>query len=793
MIVVGQIFLVVLFFSWIGVAITVLQVFRSGRSVSSLSNKFALMFCVAVGPSLLIGFPSIFFLPQSHPLTLIILGLCAVSASFSAVTLWYDDTYRRPRREIANNKKVDTQQTSSVRQLDDARRRLRNLVEIGGDWIWQTDAGGRLIDVSEGIRDSLGDGPEFFVGKTLDQISTLDPSSNEWIALQKTLSNKERFRNFTFSYRTKVGETKWVRLSGSPWHDDRGEFRGYHGLGSDLTAEMELQSARATSRAKDGFIASVSHELRTPLNGVLGILEIISETDLNSDQRKLISTGLSSGQSLLYLINDILDFSKMQAGHLELDPHSEKISTLVSKTVSTLNPLAQKNRNQLIFQVPDTISDNVLIDGQRFQQILVNLVGNAIKFTRRGRIEINAKLVDANKQSQVVRFEVSDTGPGIPNEKKGKLFKEFSMLHNPGKTRIEGTGLGLALCKKLVEAMGGEIGVESEAGVGSTFWFELELQATREPPQSHAKVRLDSSKNETRLNRDAKILLAEDNPTNAVVTTRMLQPTGVSIKHVENGLKAVDAFEKGAFDVILMDVSMPEMDGITATQRIRQIEKERALAAIPIIALTAHVVAKDREHMMANGMSSHLSKPIRKADLKNELHNYIPEHDDIKLPEQTLRTGPDTKAPETKRLKGADKSRRKSGVDKAAKAQSSLAKKLTSPLDLQKLQILADETGPDALQSLVKLFKNEIRARALQLNTAKKTKNLELLKTTCHAIAGSSATIGATRIEHLCKRTERACAARKSVQHLHVVDTITREIDVFLPHLDKAATEITAR
>lgn len=334
--------------------------------------------------------------------------------------------------------------------------------------------------------------------------------------------------------------------------------------------QQAWETAERTSRLKSEFVANVSHEIRTPLNGVLGMLTLLKDTPLSNEQQDMLRTACASAEHLLDVINDILDFSKLDSGKISLALEAVNIRQLVEEVVRLFEP-----QTRVAIRCSYDSPEWVEADRTRLRQILLNLVGNAVKFTHDGEIQVRVTSVQPNQ----LRFEVHDTGIGIPAEKQETIFEPFVQVDGSSTRRYGGAGLGLAICKRLVELMGGSIGVRSEPGKGSLFWFELPLKAVAPPVD---KVETPPRESLPHL----RVLLVEDEPVNRRVTTRFLEQAGVEVTVAGNGREAVERWKAGAFDIVLMDCQMPEMDGYEATRRIRQREQMEERRT-PIIALNS--------------------------------------------------------------------------------------------------------------------------------------------------------------------------------------------------------------
>ena len=380
-------------------------------------------------------------------------------------------------------------------------------------------------------------------------------------------------------------------------------------------AENAAKQAKAADKSKSRFIANMSHEIRTPMNGVLGMADLLSRTPLTHEQGEFVETLKESGQNLLNLLNDILDLSKIEAGRVELEDQNFSISELLKSTNTFWGHAAQDKG--LAFSILNSVSENDVIcgDRNRLRQIINNLLGNAIKFTAEGKIEVRATEEATTENSVKLRFEVHDSGIGISEEKRETVFSPFTQADSSTTRQYGGTGLGLTICQDLVGILGGEIGVESSPGNGAIFWFTI--SAKKGDPK---KVRSNFT-NEfpaptqpaTDNDRTLRLLIAEDNFLNQRIISWMLAPLNCQFDIVSNGLEAVAAINRSTYDLILMDVQMPEMDGVEATKQIRTLAGPDG--QIPIIAMTANAMQGDREKFLEAGMTDYVSKPVDQREL----------------------------------------------------------------------------------------------------------------------------------------------------------------------------------
>jgi PAS domain S-box-containing protein len=533
--------------------------------------------------------------------------------------------------------------------LRKSEERFRSTFENAAVGMAHTDVQGRFLRVNEKYCDIVGYSSEELYGKTFQEITHADDlaATTELFAL--LIEGQSAGYGLEKRYVRKDGSPVWVELFVSLQRDAAGKPAYAIAVVQDISERKRLEGelwrakdlAEAANRAKDEFLANVSHEIRTPMNAILGMTELALDTSLTDHQRQCLQTVKSAADNLLVIINDLLDFAKIEAGKMELTPAPFSLRAAVSDTLRALALRAHKKHLELIHEVASDVPDALIGDAGRLRQVLLNLVGNAIKFTDAGKVEVRVEQASRGAVSQVsypisgvaasgvaasefaadLRFIVRDTGIGIPRDHQGRIFRAFEQQDTSTTRKYEGTGLGLTIAARLVALMGGTITVDSEPGRGSTFAFTAHL-ARQAAPQTGAKTEHENQATKERwasfaVRRSSlsrRVLVAEDNEFNAQLLQQLLVRQGHDVCLASDGREALKLLDDNPFDIMLLDVHMPELDGFEVANEVRRRERTTR-AHLPIIALTARSRKEDRERCLAAGMDDFLAKPIQATDL----------------------------------------------------------------------------------------------------------------------------------------------------------------------------------
>jgi PAS domain S-box-containing protein len=506
-----------------------------------------------------------------------------------------------------------------------SEEKYRSIVETTSDWIWELDREGRYTYSNSAVTAILGYTPEELYRKTARNLIHDENQAEVEKSLSELRATKRGWSGWVIRWRHKGGSCRYLESNAVPVFDSRGELAGYRGLDRDITerrhAEQELlhakESAEAASRAKSEFVANMSHEIRTPMNGILGMTELALDTELSTEQREYLGMVKSSADSLLTVINDILDFSKIEAGRLELESIEFDLRDNIGQIMKTLALRAHQKGLELNCQIGPEVPGRLVGDPGRFRQVLVNLIGNALKFTEHGEVTVEVEARSLEGDNALLHCSVRDTGIGIPAEKQAKIFEAFTQADGSTTRRFGGTGLGLTISRRLVELMGGRIGMESEVGRGSTFHFTAKLSVVEAAslPRSLEPVDLAG----------VRVLVVDDNLTHRRILEGKLKGWRMEPALAEQGKVALELLEEALetgipFRLVLTDANMPGMDGFALAERIQQNPR---LVGIPIVMLSSLGQRGDAERRRQLGVAACLMKPIGESELLETIQRVL--------------------------------------------------------------------------------------------------------------------------------------------------------------------------
>ena len=521
-------------------------------------------------------------------------------------------------------KVVEEEQKKSDQRLRDQQFYTRSLIESNIDALMTTDPSGIITDVNKQMEALTGSTRDELIGAPFKDCFTERDRAEA--AIKLVLSEKS-VTDYELTARARDGKQTVVSYNATTFYDRSRTLQGVFAAARDVTeqkrVELELNEARAVaesaSQTKSDFLASMSHEIRTPMNAIMGIADLLAQTALSATQDKYVQIFRRAGENLLNLINDILDLSKVEASQLELERTGFSLKEQTEIAIEMVTARAQEKGLTLTCDIAADVPDNVIGDPTRLRQVLMNLLGNAIKFTASGTVSLRVEPNGDPLSPTSLRFSVQDTGIGIPDEKHARVFERFTQADSSTTRRFGGSGLGLTICKRLVELMGGRIWVESKVAMGSTFSFALPLEVETSTPRVDAITERASLELPLA---PLRILLTEDSPDNCTITLAYLEGTPYTVEVAENGALACEMFRAAKYDLVLMDRQMPIMDGLEATRIIRAWEDLNGRNPTPIIALTASALKGDREMCLAAGCTAFLTKPIRQAVLLQAIREH---------------------------------------------------------------------------------------------------------------------------------------------------------------------------
>jgi PAS domain S-box-containing protein len=511
----------------------------------------------------------------------------------------------------------------SARELRWNEALFRGLSESAPVGVFRSDADEQLIYVNAKAAEIFAMSEQRMLGQ--GWVERIHPEDRETL---KASLERDKAKGQYHEYEVRLllpdDAVRWVLSRSTSLLDAKGNFAGKTGTVEDITQRHQTvqylkeakEAAERANRTKDLFLANVSHELRTPLNGVIGVSAQLLETALNAEQLEMTELVHESGHALLRVVNDMLDLNRIEAGELSIERAPFQLRKCIQQTVTFLEADAAKKGLTIVTHYANSLPDSYYGDASRIKQILTNYVSNSIKFSNSGEIVVTVKGEISGGAVELL-LAVSDSGPGIELEAQSKLFRSFSQVDDSSTRRSSGLGLGLAICKRLAELMGGTVGVSSTLGKGSTFWVRLQLQSAEEwTPAGSLPAKSNG------FSGSGRVLLVEDNLVNQRVALGVIRKLGWDADVANDGLAAIELFQKNKYSLVFMDCQMPGMDGYLATQKIRDLEVSEGAPPVPIVALTAHAMTGDRERCLQAGMNDYLAKPFGLEELRKALDRW---------------------------------------------------------------------------------------------------------------------------------------------------------------------------
>ncbi len=615
-----------------------------------------------------------------------------------------------------------TQEHRALRALTQSERRFKDVVAAAGEFVWEIDSDLRLAYISDRVFPLLGYEPSELIGRPALFLLHPDDAPTEAEKLASDVTELRPFRDRESRSIHKDGSVLWLRVAGVPFLRDDGSFGGCRGVCLDITAQreahLELQAAKeaaeAAARVKSQFLSNMSHEVRTPLSGVIGMTGILLDSGLTAAQREHVETIRKSSEGLLTILNDILDITSIESGHLEIAAHSFDLKRCVTDSVRLFEPGAAEQGMPLELNIGEKVPGNVVGDSLRLRQILHNLIGNAVKFAGHGSIRVKVAAQPAAPDGWILQFDVIDTGIGIPADRIERLFQAFSQVDPSSMRQHGGTGLGLAIAKRLAELMGGTMWARSELGAGSTFSFTVRAGAGEAPglagPVQPAQFVFDPA---LASRCPLRILVAEDNPVNQRVAIFLLRKFGYKADVVSNGQKVLERLRSSVYDLIVLDIQMPGMDGLQAARAIR---KEFGHPSRPwLVALTANALADDRRDASEAGMNDYMSKPVQGPELQAAIERAA----------EALQAG----------------------RDETPEAVWELPEGLREAFA---------EDAKEIVDEILAIFLQDSEPLIGEILAAHAAMEREALSRLLHRLKGSAAQVGALRLANLCLRAEFA-------------------------------------
>ncbi len=626
-----------------------------------------------------------------------------------------------------------TQKKYSELALLQSEEKFRNIFESFQDLYFRCNLYGSLLMVSPSIYDLMGYQTIEVLGKHIDDYYLYNPRAKKILG---ELKAKKNLKNVEISIVKKNGEVRQCICNIRMVQNNKNEPYEIEGVVRDITqlkiTNQQLINANDIAenslRVKEQFLANMSHEIRTPMNGIIGMIDLLDEPELNASQKKYIETLKKSSAILMDILNDILDLAKIEAGRMELKKSTFSLPYIVDKVHALFTPVASTNKVNLHYHINKALPSYIKTDETKLIQVISNLVSNSLKFTEKGgSIDIGFELIEEINKEAIIRVDVRDSGIGISKENQKLLFKSFEQLDTSTTKSYAGTGLGLAISKQLVTLLGGQIGVFSNPGLGSTFWFTFKASFPKQPikqDQTQKKISKNRLSQAPLLNK--KVLVVDDNSINREVASEILKKAGCQVQLAVSGEESIEQVKAHSFDVVLMDIQMPGMDGIKASQEIRNLN----LAVTPkIIAMTAYAMKEDRERFLKMGMDDYLAKPIRAITLIEKVLN------------QSISN---------------------------QEALNSIEKEALIPiLNLKVVAQLKKYGGAEILDSVYNEFEVETANQLADCKIALEKKDWVALKKILHTLKGTSGTLGIDKVAQKAEELE-ACLKDDNIYEFEI-------------------------
>ena len=664
--------------------------------------------------------------------------------------------------EVSGIARDITAKKNAELEILESEGKFRNIVESFVDIYYRTDLGGKITMISPSVLEQTGYTATEVLGKRVNDFFIDQISDSQNI---KRLLKRGRISNFEVNVQRKDGTIRQFMLNIRLVRNE--EKPEIEGIARDITdlkqATVELikakEEAEHSLKVRERFLANMSHEIRTPMNGIIGMIDLISDTKLNDEQQDYVQTIKKSSETLLTILNDILDLSKIEAGKMELNNTPFEVKELMVSLVSLFRQKALEKDNLVQFEILPDVPPFIMGDQIRLLQIFSNLTSNALKFTENGEVRIRLSVEKHRKIDFILKGEVIDSGIGISEAGQKQLFTAFQQLDNSTKKSFGGTGLGLAISRELCRMMGGDMGVHSIEGKGSTFWFTMKTKAADKAVNTLSITEKEVSLSNYFKDFVPKILLVDDNAVNRKVASEILKKAGAEVITADSGQAALEkySFEAG-FNLILMDIQMPEMDGIETTQKLR---KRYQKALPPIIAMTAYSMQHDRERFIKQGMDDYIPKPIRANSLL------------LKVEEHVL-------ANQQERLKNTSQKETKPILESQPQDVEIQVQKCEA-FDSEIINQLKDMVGEEMLLSVFEDFETEAIE---QIQNAKNAfpNDLKTIQSELHTLKGNSGTIGLMRIHEITKIIEEPAKTGNLVHFEARMQLLEAEFSYFQEH-----------